>query len=695
MTGTDPQHAAPGQGGDPSLTSALPEGSNRRRAVPVRIALDGAVDPGHEAQLVVGDSRPFALIGRWAGGGAIVGSEPVRVARNDEDPFALLGDTTAREDGPATDFVGGGWFGHLGYELGIPGELPVSPPPGREKLPSFSLARYDHLLRLDHEGRWWFEALWTKDREATLQRRLETLRKRLAERPARPGAFTTGPWNSDPSPQGHARAVEACRTRIAAGDLYQANISLRLRSAFSGDPAGLFARAAGALRPDRAAFLAAEDWTIASLSPELFLERKGNQVRSAPIKGTRPRSADPVAAAATRAELDESEKDRAENTMIVDLVRNDLGRVCLSGSVEVTALAEPRPHPGVWHLVSEVEGELRPEVGDADLLAGTFPPGSVTGAPKVAAIETIAELESNARQVFTGAIGFASPFAGLELSVAIRTFEIRGERIWLDAGGGIVADSDPEEEAAEAASKARPLLDAIGAVKDEGSPPGSAPPVLRLGPRPVPRPDPRLGVFETLRVEDGVPVGLERHLDRLRSSVTELYGQPLPDDLSARAESEAAAVDGTARMRIDFVPGDEVTLTVAPLVAMAEPVLLAPVTVPGGLGPHKWRDRRLLDALAEAVAPSVPLLVDLDGYVLEAAWASVFVIGPESELATPPLDGRILPGVGRQRLIGRANGEGRPVAERPIHLSELREAERAFLENSLRGSLPLVVADES
>ncbi len=695
MTETDPQHAALGREGDPSLVSALPEGAGRQGVVPVRIALGGTIQPGHEAQLTAGDSRPFALIGRWAGGGAIVGSEPVRVARNDEDPFTLIGDTTELGEGPTTNFVGGGWFGYLGYELGIPDELPVNPPPARETLPSFSLSRYDHLLRLDEDGQWWFEALWTKDREAKLQQRLETLRKRLAEGLARPGAFTTGPWNSDPSPRGHARAVEACRTRIAAGDLYQANISLRLRSAFSGDPAGLFARATGALRPDRAAFLAAEDWTIASLSPELFLERKGDKVRSAPIKGTRPRSADPEAAAVTRAELAESDKDRAENTMIVDLVRNDLGRVCLPGSVEVTTLAEPRPHPGVWHLVSEVEGDLRPGVDDADLLAGTFPPGSVTGAPKVAAIETIAELESNARQVFTGAIGFASPFAGLELSVAIRTFEIHGERIWLDAGGGIVADSDPEEEAAEAAIKARPLLEAIGAVKDAGAQSGSAPSVRRLGPRAVPRPDRAMGVFETLRVEDGRPAGLERHLDRLRSSVLALYGLPLPAGLSAQVMAEAAAVEGTSRMRIDFVPDEEVTLTVAPLAELAEPVILEPVTVPGGLGAHKWRDRRLLEASTEAVAPSVPLLVDLDGYVLEAAWASVFIETSGGELATPPLDGRILPGVGRQCLINRADRAGNPVAERPIHLTELRNAERAFLNNSLRGSLPLVVADES
>ncbi|MBN8866584.1 MAG: aminodeoxychorismate synthase component I [Solirubrobacterales bacterium] len=652
----------------------------------MRVALEGAVPPGHEAQLVRGDARPFAMVGEWAGGGALVGSEPVRVAAETEDPFALLAERD-EADGPADHFVGGGWFGYLGFELGVPGETPTMSPPSRERLPRFSLARYDHLLRLDAEGQWWFEAIWTGEREQILRERLETLRARLLDGPAAPGEFTTGPWRSDPSPQGHTRAVQACRERIAEGDLYQANIALRLRSTLRGDPIDLFTRAAGELTPDRAAYLADGRSAIASLSPELFLERRRDRVRSAPIKGTRPRVPDPEAAAATRDELARSRKDRAENTMIVDLVRNDLGRVCLPGSVKVTALAEPRAHPGVWHLVSEVEGVLRPEVDDAALLAGTFPPGSVTGAPKLAAIEAIAELESSARQVFTGAIGFSSPFAGLELNVAIRTFEIRGERIWLDAGGGIVADSDPGEEAAEASTKAQPLLDSIGASREAESPVGEEPPVLRLGPRPVGRPDPAAGVFETTRVSDGVPVHLEDHLTRLRASVAELYGEEIPGDLAERIATEAGATRGDLRLRIDFVPGREIETTFTPHVDLPEPVMLAPVTLPGGLGPHKWRDRRLLDALAEAVSPAVPLLVDLDGNLLEAAWANVLVTDADGGLTTPPADGRILPGVGRQRLIELGH-EGRDVTERTVTLDELRASGEAFLVNSLRGLLP-------
>jgi para-aminobenzoate synthetase / 4-amino-4-deoxychorismate lyase len=194
---------------------------------------------------------------------------------------------------------------------------------------------------------------------------------------------------------------------------------------------------------------------IASLSPELFLRRRGRVVSTGPIKGTAPRSADPGA-------LRASAKDRAEHVMIVDLMRNDLGRVCEYGSIVAAETPEAQAHPGVWHLVSELRGRLRDVAGDGALLRATFPPGSVTGAPKVQALRVISELEATGREVYTGAIGFASPLAGLELSVAIRTFGARDGRLWLGVGGGIVADSDPLLELEECLVKARQLVAPVG-----------------------------------------------------------------------------------------------------------------------------------------------------------------------------------------------------------------------------------------
>ncbi|MGH2764016.1 MAG: aminodeoxychorismate synthase component I, partial [Thermoleophilaceae bacterium] len=429
------------------------------RARLVRVPLEGGPEAAGAALLVRDDSRPFALVGAWAGARALVGSEPLVVAAAEVDPFSLLDVQPSLEGGDQGEgAVGGGWFGFLGYGLGARVETVPPGPPRQVPLPPFALSFYDHLLRLDASGRWWFEALWSDERDAALRQRLELLRRRLAagvgERPVRVGPLALAP----PGAAGHIAAVAACRERIAAGEIFQANLCLRLEGRWSGDPADLFARTAGPLEPRYAAHVGGPWGALCSMSPELFLRRRGRHVLTEPIKGTAPREG--VGAEETRRALAASAKDRAENVMIVDLKRNDLGRVCEYGSVAVAELAEPRPAPGVWHLVSTVSGTLRPGVGDGDLLRACFPPGSVTGAPKIRTMRVIAELEATGREAYTGAIGYASPLAGLELNVAIRTLELSGDRIWLGAGGGIVADSDPEAELEECLVKARPVVEA-------------------------------------------------------------------------------------------------------------------------------------------------------------------------------------------------------------------------------------------
>ena len=646
----------------------------------VRVPLAWTLAPERAALLVRDDERPFALIGRWAGGGALIGSEPVAVASPGDDPFALLDSQPPVTPGAAGGAVAGGWFGYLGYELGRRLE-PVAPgPSGAALLPAFELSFYDHLLRLDTQGRWWFEALWTDSRASALRHRLGVLEHRAAE-PQDPREFSTAPWRPTPGPAGHRLAVEACRRRIHAGDLFQANICTRLESRLRGAPLDLFVTAASALGPDRAAFLAGPWGAVASLSPELFLERRGRRVLSAPIKGTR--------GAAEREALLASEKDRAENVMIVDLVRNDLGRVCTPGSITVDALAQARAHVSVWHLVSEVSGMLRDGAGDGALVRAAFPPGSVTGAPKVAALNVIAELESTTRGVYTGAIGFASPVAGLELSVAIRTFECDGDRVVLGVGGGIVADSEPEAEARECATKARPLLRAIGAELAQDRAHTDAPVPLRLAPVPVPRPDPAAGVFETLLVSRGRPVALEHHLARLRRSVAALYG----GCLSAGLESELLdAASGTDRARLRVVARPRraperiaFELELTPLPAREVPVRLVPRTVPGGLGEHKWLDRRLLASLG---GDGEPLLCDLDGHVLEAARASVFCLDRDGRLRTPAADGRILPGVTRARVLELSSELRLELAVAPLGLDELAGASEVFVTGALGGIEP-------
>ena len=689
----------------------------------VRIELEGELSAAEGTLLVRGDDRPFALAGDWAGGGALVGSEPLVVAEADEDPFELLDRQPlvegAEQAGAETDgAVGGGWFGYLGYNLGARLERVPPPPPRHVKLPDFALAFYDHLLRLDADGRWWFEALWTDERDAELRARLELLRTRLAEgvreRPVWVGTFQPAP----PGGAGHMTAIDECRERIAAGEIFQANLCLRLEAEWKGDPLDLFARTAGTLEPRHAGLVTGPWGAVCSLSPELFLRRRGREVVSEPIKGTAPRvlaaGREGTRAEDNRAALAASGKDRAENVMIVDLMRNDLGRVCEYGSIRVPSLTEPRPAPGVWHLVSTVTGTLRRDAGDADLLRASFPPGSVTGAPKIQAMRVIAELEAGGREAYTGAVGYASPVAGLELNVAIRTLELRGERIWMGAGGGIVTDSVAERELEECFVKARPVIAAAGARLVE------EPRVSRVAPVPAlaggaDRPDPALGVFETLLVRGGAPVDARAHLARLERSVSALYGEALPEDLHARVLAAAAAAplqrlrvvaeparsSGAPRLRRHrarrgaraAVGGRAGPLRVRQLEAeplAAEPgpdaVTLAPAVLPGGLGAHKWRDRRLLDELALRL-DAVPLLLDLDGDVLEAAYANLFIV-EGTHLITPPLDGRQLPGTVRARVLAL-----HPAREERLSLDRVAAADELLLASSVRGIHPARLSD--
>jgi para-aminobenzoate synthetase component 1 len=266
------------------------------------------------------------------------------------------------------------------------------------------------------------------------------------------GHVQIGLWERSWTDAEYAAAVESVRDAIGRGDVYQVNLVQHLQAPFAGDPLALAAR----LEAFAPRTLAGDGWTIVSASPELFLGRRGRRVWTSPIKGTRPLG-----------EHVEGEKDAAEHVMIVDLERNDLSRVCEPGSVRWPELMAERELAGVTHLVSRVEGTLREGVGLAELLAATFPGGSVTGAPKIAAVDLIAELEPVGRGASMGALGIVRGNGDLELALTIRTFAVAEGRLHLWVGGGIVWDSEPEAEIEESWTKAGPLLGAIGAPLQE------------------------------------------------------------------------------------------------------------------------------------------------------------------------------------------------------------------------------------
>jgi para-aminobenzoate synthetase component 1 len=234
--------------------------------------------------------------------------------------------------------------------------------------------------------------------------------------------------------------------------VYQACVCTQYSGQVTGPPVDFFAEAVARTAPARAAFIAGPWGAVASLSPELFLRRAGDAVTSSPIKGTMPRTALPTS-------LRNSAKDVAENIMIVDLVRNDLGRVAVTGTVEVPELLAVQPAPGVWHLVSTVSARVPVEVPMSAILDAAFPPASVTGTPKTRARQLLSQWEPVRRGVFCGTVGFASPVAGCELNVAIRTveFDAAGAAV-LGVGGGITADSNPDDEWAECLHKAAPFV---------------------------------------------------------------------------------------------------------------------------------------------------------------------------------------------------------------------------------------------
>src|SRR3984957_13912213 len=312
----------------------------------MRRPLGWRLAPADVLRLVRGDAHPGALTGTWSDGSDVIAAEPVLV-RSAPGPLHDVLDAPwpagAGDPGTADPAFGGGWIGYLGYSAA--GE--ALPPAGPRALPAWWFGYYDHVLRrVRASGEWYFEALCTADRADALERRLAELTRRAAAPGEGPRDYAFGPFRLVPGAERHQEAVRRAVEYIHRGDIFQANITLRAEADFAGDPLDAFCRGVTELDPPYAAFIGvsapgAARAAVASLSPELFLRRDGGTVVSKPIKGTARRAADAGQAAAQREGLEASAKDRAENVMIVDLVRNDLSRVCVPGTVTVPVLLGP------------------------------------------------------------------------------------------------------------------------------------------------------------------------------------------------------------------------------------------------------------------------------------------------------------------------------------------------------------------
>ena len=383
-------------------------------------------------------------------------------------------------DGPLPMPFAGGAVGYFGYELA--GCFEALPAAAEDELgvPDAVLLLVDRVLAYDHlSGSGFAVGLGFGEDAASARANAERAAREVSQasearsEPRASGGGGAGYARAVPAglESAYAKAIERAREEIAAGNVYQACLTRRLERGFGGDPWELHLALRRRNPAPFACFFELPEAAIVGSSPERFLlVGADGLVQSRPIKGTRPRGGDPLQDERERRALLASAKDRAENLMIVDLVRNDLGRVCELGSVRVPELMAVEEYASVFHLVSTVSGRLRRGCDALDALRAAFPPGSMTGAPKLAAMRLLRQLEPVRRGVYSGAIGYLDARGGADLAVVIRTLVLARGRAFLHTGGGIVADSEPEAEWRETVAKAAPLLAALEAADRPGAP---------------------------------------------------------------------------------------------------------------------------------------------------------------------------------------------------------------------------------
>ena len=398
------------------------------------------------------------------GGGKPLARTRFRTRARLADVLAPLRPVPVVRRGPRLPFRAG-WVGYLGYEARSGVERTPKPRPSPFGFPALWLTPAPAVLAWEpRTGRAFVSAVGRGPRAA--RDAAERFVALLLALPARPVPAARAARAHEPAPNlrpgAYPRAVERVRRLVLAGDLFQANLSQRFDARSSEDPVVLFERLVESQPAPFLTFLGLPGGrAVLSASPERFLRVEGRRVRTEPMKGTRPRGGTPAADRALRAELERSEKDRAELAMIVDLSRNDLARVCTPGTVRVRAARRLLPFARVFQAIGVVEGRLAAGRDRVDLLQAAFPPGSVTGAPKVRAMEVIDALEGEGRGPYCGAIGWFDVGGDMDLAVAIRTLLISPERASYRVGGGITLRSDPVEEWRETLTKGRGLFAAL------------------------------------------------------------------------------------------------------------------------------------------------------------------------------------------------------------------------------------------
>ncbi len=517
-------------------------------------------------------------------------------------------------------------------------------------------------------------------------------------------------------------AVEAIRNYIVEGDVYQVNMSQRFEAPFTGDPYDCFADMYAANPAPFFAYVNAGNHHVVSTSPERFIELRNGSVETRPIKGTRPRGKTADEDAALRTELQQSAKEDAELSMIVDLLRNDIGKVCRAGSVRVVEHKRLEAYQNVYHLVSIVKGELDPGMDAVDLLRATFPGGSITGCPKIRAMEIIDELEPVRRHIYTGSIGYIGFDGSMDLSIAIRTATFTQGKAVFSVGGGIVYDSDPASEFDETLHKGRTLMNALDTTASDESPSAtvwhdgafklSAAAGVPLDSEAVAY---GFGFFETLRAQAGRSILLEAHVQRFERAWREFFQSEPPDVTWADVIAQLLVKNGLsttdAVVKLVAAAGKPNGAWPSPMLfATAKPYSPRPaLSAQSGLrlriyphprhtplGSHKtlnYMYYKLAGDWAKRQGADEALILNTDDSVSETNTANVCCVFGNT--ATFPTSAHALPGTMAAEVRRLLPQWGFTITDRRLTVEDLRTADHVFLTNSVMGAVPVVSLEET
>lgn len=551
---------------------------------------------------------------------------------------------------------------------------------------------------------------------------LKTFKQILGTKTLKKQTFSgdTDGFKSNFTKTGYIRAVKKVKEYIAAGDVYQVNISQRFEMDFEGASFSLFAELYEDNPAPFFAYINAGDHQVVSTSPERFLAQTADRVETRPIKGTRPRGKTSTEDETLGQELKQSKKDDAELSMIVDLLRNDIGKVCRAGSVRVAEHKRLEAYKNVFHLISIVEGTLDRGRDSVDLLKATFPGGSITGCPKIRSMEIIDELEPHRRHIYTGAIGYISFHDTLDLSIAIRTATITNGKIIFSVGGGIVFDSEPVEEYEETLHKGRTLMDVFKGKEKQSLKKNHVwinGTLMLLEKASVPVGDLGFqygfGFFETIRVDNGNPKHLKEHVDRFNRTWRKLFSEPPPDltwnEIIHQVIDQNHLNNDTAAVKIMATRGDRETPPYNhTIVVMARTYThrLPGKKDPGlhlAVYPYPRQtplaDYKTLNYLyyflagkwAKEQNADEALILNPDNTASETNTANILLV--KDRTAIRPESLHVLPGIMESAVCELLSAWDYKIEKKIVQPQELFNVDEVLITNSLMGTVPVLSLD--